>query len=234
MDTDAATKMLWDARRELNEARVRVAHLEQVVDGLTGLLNASGVDVGVGRPRQDTLPGLEGARESVANLRPRDAVLYVLRRRPGYNWTPRRVYDYLEQHGMVNTEVKSGIAAYDMALRRLADEADSGVERNEEKGTYTYRRGVTSVSAARNRVAHADGRVYELSETETGEVAAMRERVERMASQRATERARRLTPEEEHELEVRRKIELGRRQLEENHGIVTRPSSTAKKRGDDV
>lgn len=245
MDIDAASALLRDARRELNETRVRVAHLEQVVDGLTGILNAAGVDVGVRPGRRETLPGLEGSREAVSNMRPREAVLHVLQRRPGYNWTPRRVYDYLEQHGMVNTGVKSGIAAYDMALRRLAEEEGSGVERNDERGTYTYRRGVTSVNAARNRVVHAaNGARYELSNADESELGArdadtldtslLEQIARRLVIDEEGARPRQLTPSEVSRLEEQQKVERGRRELEEKYGVVTRPSTSARKREDDV
>ncbi|MBT9405120.1 hypothetical protein, partial [Salmonella enterica] len=152
-----------------------------------------------------------------------DAVLYVLQKRPGYNWTPRRIYDYLEQHGMVNSGVKSGIAAYDMALRRLAEEDGSGVERNDERGTYIYRRGVTSANAARNRVVHAvNGAGRELSEVDALDMNELDADVRnaRLLDQVARRlvvddndgRPRRLTAAEASELEARqRKIDRGRR-----------------------
>ncbi|WP_136041841.1 MULTISPECIES: hypothetical protein [unclassified Microbacterium] len=252
MDIGAASMMLRDARRELNEARVRVAHLEQVVDGLTGLLNAAGVDVGVARPRPDTLNGAAGPQETEANMRPRDAVLHVLKRRPGYNFTPRRIYDYLVEHGMVNTEMKSGIAAYDMALRRLAEENDSGVERNEERGTYIYRRGVTPMSKARNSVTHSAsaGRRQLLDEQDaqrdlaSGGSAQEREllRSARLAEEelmRATRHNEDVVHAREQsisraERDERVEIERNRRELEEKFGIVTRPNSETKERGRDV
>lgn len=194
MDTDDQVKMLKNARRELEETRVRVAHLEQVVDGLTGLLAASGVDVGLNRARQDALPGMGTTREMVPIMRPRDAVLFAMGRRPGYRWNARRVYEYLEEHGLINPEVKSGVAAYDMALRRLADESASGVERDDETGTYTY--GRTSASAAvRNRVAH--GVAAEVSELEPPELearnASMRRMRERDAVMKAAKQREQLT-----------------------------------------
>ncbi|WP_147106373.1 hypothetical protein [Nesterenkonia populi] len=207
MDTDAAAEMLVVAKRELSDARVQVAHLEQVVDGLTGLLNAAGVDLGIESSRQETLHGSNSPHEFIANLRPRDAVLHVLSRRPGLAMTPRRIYDYLVQHDMVNTEMKSGVAAYDMALRRLAEEVDNGVERDEETGTYTLRRGVSSTSAVRNRLAHAaEVRDYGPNDVEGEDMAAMRdpqvgvrldrEKVERMTRER--KRARKFAAEQEH------------------------------------
>lgn len=186
MDTDDQVKMLKNARRELEEARVRVAHLEQIVDGLTGLLAASGVEVGFNRARQDALPGMGITRETMQIMRPRDAVLFAMGRRPGYRWNARRVYEYLEEHGLINPDVKSGVAAYDMALRRLAEESSSGVERDDETGTYTY--GRTSASAAaRNRLAH--GAAAEMSERESSELDARNESMRRLRERDAAMRA---------------------------------------------
>lgn len=204
MDTDDQVKMLKHARRELDEARVRVAHLEQVVDGLTGLLAASGVGVGLNPAPQDALPGMGITREMMQIMRPRDAVLFAMGRRPGYRWNARRVYEFLEEHGLTNPEVKSGAAAYDMALRRLAEESGSGVERDDETGTYVYRR--TSASAGeRNRLAH--GMSAGMSELESTDLEARNARVrqirERDAALTATKQGERLSSRGRAELEAR-------------------------------
>lgn len=230
MDTEAATAMLQEARRELSAARLRVAHLEQVVDGLTGLLNAAGIDVGVGPSPQDTLPGLGGPREVVANMRPRDSVLYVLSRRPGLAMSPRRIYDYLVQHGMVNSEMKSGVAAYDMALRRLAEEFDSGVERDDATGTYTLRPGVGSGIDVRNRRTHAmPGRDVQAAE------AAVREAHERSRPPQGG-KTERTAPESEKSrkltIQQMREIEARRNEVEQRRGVVVRPSAAPEKRDD--
>lgn len=204
MDTEDQIRMLKSARRELDEARVRVAHLEQVVDGLTGLLAASGVDVGVNPAGENALPGMGMTREMMQIMRPRDAVLFAMGRRPGYRWNARRVYEFLEEHGLINPEVKSGAAAYDMALRRLAEESGSGVERDDETGTYVFR--LTSASAAeRNRLAH--GVAAEMSELGSADLEARNARVrqirERDAALTAAKQRERLSSRGRAELEAR-------------------------------
>ncbi|MFC7430673.1 MULTISPECIES: hypothetical protein [unclassified Agrococcus] len=159
MDQNAQQTMLAQAMRELDAARVRVTHLEQVVDGLTGLLGLSDPD-----QRHATLSRMRHAEEAP---RPRDAVLEVLSSRPGLPMTAREVYDTLRGRGLVDSTKKSGIAAYDMALRRLADETDSNVRRDEEKNTYTFRpsRGtyVSIDGLARDQLAAAVAERHERS-----------------------------------------------------------------------
>jgi hypothetical protein len=130
VDASEHESLLEKYRSELAVAQRQVAYLQKVVDGLTGLstpMNTGPVTVIVDRSVK------------AAELTPRQAVLRVLKGSPGISLTPRRIYDELFHRGLVNPGVSSGIAAYDMALRRLSQDPDSMVTRDDDTGTYTFR-----------------------------------------------------------------------------------------------
>lgn len=140
MNPEEQERLLASAKTELAAAKRRVVHLQQIVDGLTGLLYPNAADITAsGAMQLDVpLPNLRSMSDDPTNIKPREAVLGILRMRPGLPMTPRGIYSTLQKRGLVNPELGSGQAAYDQALRRLADEPDSPVER-EEGGTYVYR-----------------------------------------------------------------------------------------------
>jgi hypothetical protein len=176
MNREQRMELLRDTQRELAEAQRQVVHLQQVVDGLTGLLgprDSAHVDLNGFRQevrtrasnadraiRGSTMSEAERtARRIMANqksaptndvvvmeaktppenpIKPRDAILFVMSRSAGIPMTPRQVYRELERRGMVNADYKSGQAAYDTALRRLAEEPASNVSQD-DNGAYVYR-----------------------------------------------------------------------------------------------
>jgi len=130
VDASEHESLLEKYRSELAAAQRQVAYLQKVVDGLTGLstpMNTGPVTV------------IVDGNVNFAELTPRQAVLRVLKGSPGISLTPRRIYDELFHRGLVNPGVSSGIAAYDMALRRLSQDPDSMIARDDDTGTYTYR-----------------------------------------------------------------------------------------------
>jgi len=159
VDAEAALQMLRDAKRELSDARLRVAHLEQVIDGLTGLLHAEGLDVTQKRVHAEPLPGMDDDVDMVRQMRPREAVQWVLRSRPGYPMSARNIFEYLAKRELLNPEISSGVAAYDMALRRLAEERDSGIEREGDTNRFVFRRAGKSGEAIRGIRVDSKGRV---------------------------------------------------------------------------
>jgi hypothetical protein len=190
MDRDKQMELLEQARAELIDAQRKVLHLQQVVDGLSGLLfPADSIATAIpatlrhasvaGRPmvsnrsrategaaRQEAinrmmhqpqspnseLPGLTigSVNESI---RPRDAILFVMSSVPGQPMTPKMIYKSIERAGLANTGYKSGQAAYDTALRRLAEEPNTRVV-SDPSGAYVYRGPALRLHALRG----ADGR----------------------------------------------------------------------------
>lgn len=162
MDTDAARRLLLETRDELEHARTRVMHLEQVVAGLSGLLEDRAADVGSSGP-----PFVWNLLADVSEVRPREAVLEALRKHPGRLMTVRSIYEWIEQTGLINPEVRSGIAAYDMALRRLAEEPGTGIIRDEQN-RFAYRPSPSKsnvksggATGAHTRYMSKNGRVIE-------------------------------------------------------------------------
>ncbi|MDI9890566.1 hypothetical protein [Microbacterium sp. IEGM 1404] len=160
MDTEAARRLLLETRNELEQARTRVTHLEQVVSGLSGLLEDRGVAV----PSSPSAYNAWNGAADGSEVRPREAVLEALRKHPGRLMTVRSIYEWIEQEGLINPEVRSGVAAYDMALRRLAEEPGANVVRDDQN-RFAYRPSpsrAAKASSAPNegtRIIANDGRV---------------------------------------------------------------------------
>lgn len=147
MDRKDQERLLAEAKRELAAAQRQVLHLQQLVDGLSGLLGGSAPS----EPENedgDSLPGLEVPREApvvnkLRKLRPREAVLEVLREHPGVPMSPAEVYSEIRSRGMHDFRISPN--AYNTAMRRLADEPGVGIVR-EGKGRYIYRESVAPAS----------------------------------------------------------------------------------------
>ena len=183
MNREQREALLRETQFELAAAQRQVVHLQQVVDGLSGLLNPRDPNgefergfASSSRPAtplaERTIrrpPSITEAERNARNrseavrtaerevrrksglvaeaagveltaepLKPRDAILYVMSRSPGIPVSPRQVYRDLESRHMVNADYRSGQAAYDAALRRLAEEPGSGVDQD-SSGSYIYR-----------------------------------------------------------------------------------------------
>jgi len=148
MNNDDQVRVLKQARIDLANAQRRVLHLQQVVDGLSGLLEPISTTGPVYLWQTKSTPT---THEMSSLIRPRDAVLSVLRANVGVPLTPRRVWQEVEAQGLMNPKISSGQAAYDTALRRLAEEPGTGVVRDEDNGTYTYRRSQASAPGSATR-----------------------------------------------------------------------------------
>ncbi|MFM9920609.1 hypothetical protein [Lacisediminihabitans sp. H27-G8] len=133
-------ELLRETKDELAVAQRQVLHLQQVVDGLTGLLGESGSTVatagmaafgGSGTLTTSTVPS------GRTFLKPRDAVEQVMQSHPNTSLTPAQVFESLASRDLIDPRIKSGANAYTTALRRLADDASSHIVRDGSR--YIYR-----------------------------------------------------------------------------------------------
>jgi len=141
MDRLEQERMLRGAMRELQEAQRKVVHLQQVVDGLQGLLY-SRTETGSIVYFTERMPSSEVAGSGLIGMdfpSARDAIVTVFQRNPNRGLSSRQIFSLVQDYGLLNPELRSGPAAYDMALRRLSADPDTGVFRDEAAGTFIYR-----------------------------------------------------------------------------------------------
>lgn len=139
-------EFLRETKNELEAAQRQVLHLQQIVDGLTGLLGQSGsARLSPAAPTfmgGATFGGSGVLSASVIEagrtfLKPRDAVEQVMQSHPNTPLAPAQVFESLASRDLIDPRIKSGANAYTTALRRLADDASSHIVRDGSR--YIYR-----------------------------------------------------------------------------------------------
>ena len=150
MEREKTEAMAKDARAELATAKNVVAYWTQVVNGLEGLLRASGfassppsaprgarseTDGASGPTIRRTifeLPGQGAEDASAAYPRTPDAVLTVLQSNPNHAMGFAHIWDELNRRGLVDPSIKSGRNAYQVSATRLVENANVPVVRNKD------------------------------------------------------------------------------------------------------
>ena len=155
MDRDRVKAMLEEARAELTTARSSITYLEQVVNGLEGVLRTSALPTPPANPPTAETPPVKtpsanGSASPTAPsageyLKSPDAVMTILRQHPNRPMRFPAVWKQIVAAGLNDPSIKSGINAYQNSARRLAADPASPVERDSE-GRYMYRTDSTPTS----------------------------------------------------------------------------------------
>ncbi|MCW2538281.1 MAG: hypothetical protein JWN95_6 [Frankiales bacterium] len=134
MDQAKNRDMLTAATEELESAKANVRFLQQVVDGLTGLLEMTTSATPSAPVLTEPAPNPAGVAAAVRVTRrdgspfpkPKDALLEAMRAKPNIEVSPKGVIAWLRDLDLLDLTVSS--KAYNTALGRLAASDDNSVK----------------------------------------------------------------------------------------------------------
>jgi hypothetical protein len=126
---------LAEAQSALAEARRQVTAYELIVKALKDL-EGDGADLKI-TDRDGAVSMVEAKSPGRIYLKPKEAVLRVMRAHPNVHVTPKDVFEWIREEDLFNPNIASGPNAYATALRRLSLDGKTPLEVT-PSGRYVY------------------------------------------------------------------------------------------------